>query len=47
MRAVRRIGLFCVLPLALALTAAYTWYRVSDTGRGWRYEASSRPTAAA
>lgn len=38
MKAVRRVGLFCVLPLVLALTAAYVWYRVSDTGRGWRYE---------
>lgn len=38
MRGLRRIALFGVLPLALALTAAYVWYRVSDTGRGWRYE---------
>ncbi|MFJ8546247.1 hypothetical protein ACIRFH_30455 [Streptomyces sp. NPDC093586] len=38
MKVARRIGLFCVLPLVLALTAAYTWYRVSDTGREWRYE---------
>ena len=39
MSLLRRAGLFGVLPLVLALTAAYIWYRVSDTGRGWRYEA--------
>ncbi|MFD8201554.1 hypothetical protein [Streptomyces sp. NPDC059701] len=38
MTVVRRVGLYCVLPLVLALTAAYIWYRQSDTGRGWRYE---------
>ncbi|MEU9594644.1 hypothetical protein AB0D84_33660 [Streptomyces sp. NPDC048193] len=38
MKVVRRIGYFGVLPLVLALAAAWTWYRVSDTRRGWRYE---------
>ncbi|WP_108990286.1 hypothetical protein [Streptomyces coelicoflavus] len=38
MRVLRKAGLFGVLPLVLALTAAYVWYQVSDTGRGWRYE---------
>ncbi|MCG8964755.1 hypothetical protein [Streptomyces sp. CL12-4] len=38
MKVIRRVGLFGVLPLVLALAAAWTWYRVSDTGRGWRYE---------
>ncbi|MEU7403735.1 hypothetical protein [Streptomyces sp. NPDC044948] len=38
MKVVRRLAFFCVLPLALALTTVYVWYRVSDTGRGWRYE---------
>ncbi|CAL9590704.1 hypothetical protein LMJ38_32540 [Streptomyces sp. R1] len=38
MRALRRVGLFGALPLVLALTAAYVWYRGSDTGRGWRYQ---------
>lgn len=38
MRVVRRLALYCVLPLVLVLTAAYTWYQMSDTGRRWRYE---------
>ncbi|OMI86597.1 hypothetical protein ACGH52_28235 [Streptomyces sp. BBFR25] len=37
-KVVRRLSLYCVLPLVLVLTAAYTWYRVSDTGNGWRYK---------
>ncbi|MFD5653299.1 hypothetical protein [Streptomyces sp. NPDC127039] len=38
MKVVRRLALYGVLPLVLVLTAAYIWYRTSDTGRGWRYE---------
>ncbi|NGO47286.1 hypothetical protein [Streptomyces ureilyticus] len=38
MRVPRRLALWGVLPLVLALVAAWTWYRVSDTGKRWRYE---------
>lgn len=38
MKAIRRAALYSVLPLALILAAGYSWYRLSDTGKGWRYE---------
>ncbi|OON82599.1 hypothetical protein [Streptomyces tsukubensis] len=36
-RTLRRVALWGVLPLVLVLLAAWTWYRVSDTGKRWRY----------
>lgn len=38
MKVIRRVALYVVLPLALAVVAGYSWYRLSDTGKGWRYE---------
>lgn len=38
--AVRRWAPYVALSLALALAAGYGWYRMSDTGKGWRYEES-------
>jgi hypothetical protein len=38
MKAIGRAALYSVLPLALILAAGYSWYRLSDTGKGWRYE---------
>ncbi|WP_405720200.1 hypothetical protein [Streptomyces sp. NBC_00046] len=38
MRTMRRIALYAALPLVLLLAAGYGWYRMSDTGRQWRYE---------
>ncbi|MFG2030374.1 hypothetical protein [Streptomyces sp. NPDC048825] len=38
MKAIRRAALYLVLPLTLILAAGYSWYRLSDTGKGWRYE---------
>lgn len=38
MKAVRRVALYVALPLALVAAVGYGWYRLSDTGRGWRYE---------
>ncbi|MGW1408416.1 hypothetical protein [Streptomyces sp. NPDC002403] len=34
----RRIALYAVVPLVLVLAAGYGWYRMSDTGKRWRYE---------
>ncbi|MFD7496522.1 hypothetical protein ACFV8T_29750 [Streptomyces sp. NPDC059832] len=38
MKTMRRIALYAVVPLALVLAAGYGWYRMSDTGKRWRYE---------
>ncbi|AVH56167.1 MULTISPECIES: hypothetical protein [Streptomyces] len=38
MKVIRRAALYVVTPLALVLAASYSWYRLSDTGKGWRYE---------
>ncbi|MFD5500211.1 hypothetical protein ACFWJS_10880 [Streptomyces sp. NPDC127061] len=38
MRTMRRIALYVALPLVLLLAAGYSWYRMSDTGKRWRYE---------
>ncbi|MFD7283600.1 hypothetical protein ACFV80_43075 [Streptomyces sp. NPDC059862] len=38
MKRLRRAAVFVVIPVAIVLTAAYSWYRLSDTGKGWRYE---------
>ncbi|GGJ90866.1 hypothetical protein GCM10011583_22850 [Streptomyces camponoticapitis] len=38
--AVRRWAPYVALSLALAVAAGYGWYRMSDTGKGWRYEES-------
>ncbi|MFJ4280728.1 hypothetical protein [Streptomyces massasporeus] len=35
---IRRAALFGVLPLALILLGGYSWYQMSDTGKGWRYK---------
>lgn len=40
MKAIRRWAPGIAVSLALALAAGYGWYRMSDTGRGWRYEES-------
>ncbi|WP_406253437.1 hypothetical protein OH786_33630 [Streptomyces atratus] len=34
----RRIALYAVVPLVLVLAIGYGWYRMSDTGKRWRYE---------
>ncbi|MFE6754337.1 hypothetical protein ACFVDQ_12105 [Streptomyces sp. NPDC057684] len=34
----RRLALWVGLPLVVVLAAGWTWYRVSDTGKRWRYE---------
>ncbi|MEV0780676.1 hypothetical protein ACIBLA_27200 [Streptomyces sp. NPDC050433] len=36
--AIRRWAPYVALSLALVLAAGYGWYRMSDTGKGWRYE---------
>lgn len=36
MRALRRAGLFVVLPLVVIAVATFGWYRLSDTGRGYQ-----------
>ncbi|KAB2379243.1 hypothetical protein [Actinomadura montaniterrae] len=36
MLALRRVGLFVVLPLVLIAVAAFSWYRLSDTSRGYQ-----------
>ncbi|MEU7283253.1 hypothetical protein AB0A69_31435 [Streptomyces sp. NPDC045431] len=38
MKVVRRWALWIAGPLALATLAGYGWYRLSDTGKRWRYE---------
>ncbi|GGT20898.1 hypothetical protein GCM10010271_25090 [Streptomyces kurssanovii] len=38
MTVIRRLALYVALPLALAVVAGYGWYRLSDTGKRWRYE---------
>ncbi|MFG3529875.1 hypothetical protein ACGF8B_24435 [Streptomyces sp. NPDC047917] len=38
MKTMRRIALYVALPLVLLLAAGYGWYRMSDTGKRWRYE---------
>ncbi|WP_405674591.1 hypothetical protein OG292_01705 [Streptomyces sp. NBC_01511] len=38
MRVIRRWAPYVALSLALAVAAGYGWYRMSDTGKGWRYE---------
>lgn len=38
MKMLRRIAVFVVLPLAVAVVAGYIWYRTSETGKRWRYE---------
>lgn len=37
MPVLRRVGLFGVVPLVVIAVAAFGWYRLSDTGRDWRY----------
>ncbi|MGW6397097.1 hypothetical protein [Streptomyces sp. NPDC055134] len=37
-RVLRRLALWVGLPLVVVLIAGWTWYRVSDTGKRWRYE---------
>ena len=37
MLVLRRVGLFGVLPLVVIAVVAFGWYRLSDTGRDWRY----------
>lgn len=38
MKVIHRAALYVVAPLTLVLAAGYSWYRLSDTGKGWRYE---------
>ncbi|MFJ7200195.1 MULTISPECIES: hypothetical protein [unclassified Streptomyces] len=38
MKGIRRIALYAVVPLVLVLAAGYGWYRMSDTGKRWKYE---------
>jgi hypothetical protein len=38
MKVIRRLALHFALPLTVAVAAGYSWYRLSDTGKGWRYE---------
>ncbi|GCB49548.1 hypothetical protein [Streptomyces sp. NL15-2K] len=38
MKVMRRVALYVVMPLAMVLAGGYGWYRLSDTGKGWRYE---------
>src|SRR5262245_18702697 len=33
----RRVGRYVVLPLVVITVAVFGWYRLSDTGRDWRY----------
>ncbi|TXL89833.1 hypothetical protein [Streptomyces sp. IB2014 016-6] len=40
MKAIRRWGPYLALSLVLVVATGYGWYRVSDTGEGWRYEES-------
>ncbi|WP_405792070.1 hypothetical protein [Streptomyces sp. NBC_01506] len=40
MRVIRRWAPYVALSLILAVAAGYGWYRMSDTGKGWRYEDS-------
>ncbi|MFE5024611.1 hypothetical protein ACFRAO_15060 [Streptomyces sp. NPDC056656] len=37
-RVLRRLALWVGVPLVVVLVAGWTWYRVSDTGKRWRYE---------
>ncbi|MGW3768963.1 hypothetical protein [Actinomadura verrucosospora] len=37
MPGLRRAGLFGVVPLVAIAVAVFAWYRLSDTGRDWRY----------
>ncbi|MEV3923036.1 hypothetical protein [Actinomadura coerulea] len=37
MPGLRRAGLFGVVPLLVIAVAVFGWYRLSDTGRDWRY----------
>lgn len=38
MRTMRRLALWVGLPLVVVLVAGWTWYRMSDTGKRWRFE---------